>query len=87
MIVVVLKSRRDFDLAQAYLASAINIHRLVSRYQIHSKLVSCRALLWRNESEDEGKDEILEAMEEISQVRRDYGNRRSKIRIWCIGDK
>ncbi|KAK6032670.1 WD domain, G-beta repeat protein [Ostertagia ostertagi] len=47
----VLKTRKDFELVQAYMATAIKIHR---------------SSLWKNEGQSKETDELLKVLEELS---------------------
>uniref|UniRef100_A0A0K0DP03 Utp21 domain-containing protein n=1 Tax=Angiostrongylus cantonensis TaxID=6313 RepID=A0A0K0DP03_ANGCA len=51
MLTEVLKTRRDFDLVQAYLAASIKIHR---------------SSLWRSDEGDKEVDELLKTLEDLS---------------------
>nr|CDJ82244.1 WD40 repeat and Small-subunit processome domain containing protein [Haemonchus contortus] len=51
MLTEALKTRKDFELVQAYLATAMKIHR---------------SSLWKNENQTEGVDELAEVLEELS---------------------
>ncbi|EYC14990.1 hypothetical protein Y032_0038g3562 [Ancylostoma ceylanicum] len=51
MLTEVLKTRKDFDLVQAYLATAMKIHR---------------STLWRKEGDEKGADELTSVLEELS---------------------
>nr|CDJ91112.1 WD40 repeat and Small-subunit processome domain containing protein [Haemonchus contortus]CDJ91115.1 WD40 repeat and Small-subunit processome domain containing protein [Haemonchus contortus] len=51
MLTEALKTRKDFELVQAYLATAMKIHR---------------SSLWKNEDQTEGVDELAEVLEELS---------------------
>ncbi|KIH61397.1 hypothetical protein ANCDUO_08334 [Ancylostoma duodenale] len=51
MLTEVLKTRKDFDLVQAYLATAMKIHR---------------STLWRKEGDEKEADELTNVLEELS---------------------
>ncbi|KAK6058987.1 Utp21 specific WD40 associated domain protein [Cooperia oncophora] len=51
MLTEVLKTRKDFELVQAYMATAIKIHR---------------SSLWKKEDQSEGVDELVKVLEELS---------------------
>ncbi|KAK5965407.1 WD repeat-containing protein 36 [Trichostrongylus colubriformis] len=51
MLTEVLRTRKDFELVQAYMATAIKIHR---------------SSLWKKDDQSEGVDELMKALEELS---------------------
>ncbi|XGW26627.1 hypothetical protein V3C99_007325 [Haemonchus contortus] len=51
MLTEALKTRKDFELVQAYLATTMKIHR---------------SSLWKNEDQNEGVDELAQVLEELS---------------------
>lgn len=69
-----LKTRKDFELVQAYLATAIKIHRCVNKIEAGSPKglidvlnIPYRLALWQSDSENPSQvDELTTVLEELS---------------------